>query len=59
MDLSMPVCGGIEATGMIREYEAETGVPQTPIIALTAHAMIGKFRSRVTIRLRKQALLTL
>lgn len=41
MDVSMPVMGGMEATGLIREYEAVTGVPPTPIIALTAHAMIG------------------
>ena len=37
----MPVMGGFEATGLIRKYEAKEGVPKTPIIALTAHAMIG------------------
>lgn len=41
MDVSMPVMGGMEATGLIREYEAVSGVAPTPIIALTAHAMIG------------------
>ncbi|BEI90238.1 uncharacterized protein CcaverHIS019_0303080 [Cutaneotrichosporon cavernicola] len=41
MDVSMPVMGGMEATGLIREYEAFNGVQATPIIALTAHAMIG------------------
>lgn len=42
MDVSMPVMGGLEATGLIREYETAKAVPRTPIIALTAHAMIGK-----------------
>lgn len=37
----MPVMGGMESTGLIRKYEAEENVPRTPIIALTAHAMIG------------------
>lgn len=37
----MPVMGGLEATGLIREYEASEGIARTPIIALTAHAMIG------------------
>jgi osomolarity two-component system sensor histidine kinase NIK1 len=41
MDVSMPVMGGMEATGLIREYEAAENLPRTPIIALTAHAMIG------------------
>lgn len=41
MDVSMPVMGGMESTGLIRKYEAEENVPRTPIIALTAHAMIG------------------
>ncbi|KAJ9124794.1 hypothetical protein QFC24_003163 [Naganishia onofrii] len=41
MDVSMPIVGGFEATGMIRKLEAEQGYSHVPIIALTAHAMIG------------------
>ena len=41
MDVQMPVMGGFEATREIRQYEKEMGVPRTPIIALTAHAMLG------------------
>ncbi|KIJ42784.1 hypothetical protein M422DRAFT_170534 [Sphaerobolus stellatus SS14] len=41
MDVSMPYMGGMEATELIRVYEAHDGLPRTPIIALTAHAMIG------------------
>ncbi|HTZ32201.1 MAG TPA: PAS domain S-box protein [Methylomirabilota bacterium] len=37
MDLQMPVMGGVEATQMIRQYEAEIG-RHTPIVAMTAHA---------------------
>lgn len=41
MDVQMPVMGGFEATGNIRHYEKLNGLPRTPIIALTAHAMLG------------------
>lgn len=43
MDVSMPIMGGIEATMAIREWEKDEGIEETavPIIALTAHAMLG------------------
>ncbi|MCJ1444242.1 MAG: histidine kinase osmosensor [Stictis urceolatum] len=41
MDVQMPIMGGFEATGKIRQWERENGQVRTPIIALTAHAMLG------------------
>ncbi|KAK0548889.1 histidine kinase osmosensor [Tilletia horrida] len=41
MDVSMPVMGGIEATMAIRAFEASLGDERVPIVALTAHAMLG------------------
>ncbi|KAG2030999.1 CheY-like superfamily [Suillus americanus] len=41
MDVSMPFMGGMEATELIRMYEMNKGLLRTPIIALTAHAMVG------------------
>ncbi|KAJ1852874.1 histidine kinase osmosensor [Coemansia sp. RSA 638] len=42
MDVQMPVMGGFESTKYIREWEKREGVDfRTPIIALTAHAMMG------------------
>ncbi|KAI1006732.1 Histidine protein kinase [Podosphaera aphanis] len=42
MDVQMPVMARFEATAKIREYENNLDTQQrTPIIALTAHAMLG------------------
>jgi Response regulators consisting of a CheY-like receiver domain and a winged-helix DNA-binding domain len=40
MDLQMPEMGGLEAAEEVRKSEAMTG-GHVPIVALTAHAMIG------------------
>jgi signal transduction histidine kinase/ActR/RegA family two-component response regulator len=40
MDENMPNLNGIEATRKIREFEAEASRPATPIIAVTANAMV-------------------
>jgi two-component system sensor histidine kinase/response regulator len=43
MDLQMPVMDGRDATAAIRAREsAEPGRPRTPIVALTANAMVGE-----------------
>lgn len=41
MDVSMPIVGGLESTSMIRAFEEEENYSRIPIIALTAHAMLG------------------
>ena len=41
MDVQMPVMDGIAATRHIRALEAAAGRPPTPILALTANAMVG------------------
>ena len=40
MDVQMPEMDGLEATATIRAQET-TGGPHIPIVAMTAHAMIG------------------
>ncbi len=41
-DVNMPGMDGYELAGRIREVEARTGLPRTPIIACTANAMGGE-----------------
>jgi CheY-like chemotaxis protein len=41
MDIQMPVMDGVEATRQIRSSESTALNKNVPIIALTAHAIIG------------------
>jgi signal transduction histidine kinase/CheY-like chemotaxis protein len=41
MDVQMPVMDGFTATSLIRQNEAESGLPRLPIIGLTAFAMMA------------------
>ncbi len=40
MDIEMPVMDGYVATGKIRQWETENNAEATPIIALSAHALV-------------------
>lgn len=37
----MPFMGGEQATQIIRKFEQDNGLERLPIVALTAHAMLG------------------
>lgn len=41
MDVQMPEMDGFTATRKIRESEKELNLPRTPIIGMTAHALVG------------------
>ncbi len=41
MDCQLPVMDGFEATRRIRKWEEAQGHPRIPIIAVTAHVMVG------------------
>ncbi|MBL9163285.1 MAG: response regulator [Planctomycetaceae bacterium] len=41
MDIEMPELDGLTAARRVRELEAERDVERTPIIALSAHALVG------------------
>jgi osomolarity two-component system sensor histidine kinase NIK1 len=41
MDVQMPIMNGFESTAKIREWERDHNLNKSPIIALTAHAMVG------------------
>jgi CheY-like chemotaxis protein/HPt (histidine-containing phosphotransfer) domain-containing protein len=41
MDIQMPVLDGLEATKKIRDMESSEKLRRVPVIAVTAHAMVG------------------
>ena len=67
MDIQMPVMDGHSATREIRKWEDEEGRKRTPVIALTAHALVTEIRKsraagcddHITKPIRKNELLRL
>jgi signal transduction histidine kinase/CheY-like chemotaxis protein len=45
MDMQMPELDGLAATTQLREFEAEQGLPRTPVIMLTANALDEHMRA--------------
>jgi PAS domain S-box-containing protein len=45
MDIDMPDMDGYQATAAIRDWERDRGVEETPIVALSAHAMHDAVRA--------------
>lgn len=41
MDIQMPEMDGFTATRKIREFEEQNNLPRTPIVGMTAHALVG------------------
>lgn len=48
MDMQMPIMTGYKATELIRHWEEETGLTPTPIVALTATAVIEDLQRCLT-----------
>lgn len=48
MDMQMPIMSGYKATELIRHHEKTQGLPHTPIIALTATAVVEDLQRALT-----------
>jgi len=49
MDIQMPVMDGVEAARAIRAAEASQNLPRTPILALTANALVHQVESYLAV----------
>lgn len=41
MDVQMPEMDGFKVTGYLREHEQKNHLPRTPVVGMTAHALMG------------------